>query len=57
VPKGNYRIVIETNRYHGTYAKQSGMIACNDIAATTTLSGTTNFESIIIQYGPKPTAV
>lgn len=56
VPKGNYRIVIETNRYHGTYAKQSGMIACNNEPANITLSGSTNFEAITIQYGPKPPA-
>jgi hypothetical protein len=54
-PKGNYRVVIETNRYHGTYARQSGMIACNDAPAMTTLSGSTNFEPITIQYGAKPT--
>ena len=53
VAMGEYRIVIETNRYHGTYAKQSGMIACRTDPANTTLSGTTNFEPILIQYGPK----
>jgi hypothetical protein len=56
VPKGNYRIVVETNRYHGTYAKQSGVIACNNEPASITLSGSTNFEAISIQYGPKPAA-
>jgi len=56
VPKGNYRIVIETNRYHGTYAKQSGMIACGNDPASITLSSSTNFEAITIQYGPKPPA-
>jgi FAD:protein FMN transferase len=55
VPKGSYRIVIETNRYHGTYAKQFGTINCNETPANTTLSGTTNFEPITIQYGPRPT--
>jgi thiamine biosynthesis lipoprotein ApbE len=57
VPMGDYRIVIETNRYHGTYAKQSGTIVCRNDPASTTLSGTTNFEPITIQYGPKPAAV
>lgn len=56
VPKGNYRITIETNRYHGQYGKQSGMIACNNDPASTMLSGTINFEPITITYGPKPTA-
>jgi len=56
VPKGTYKITIETNQYHGTYAKQSGLIVCGDSPATITLSGTTNFEPVSIKYGPKPTA-
>jgi thiamine biosynthesis lipoprotein len=55
VPKGTCRIVVETNRYHGTYAKQSVLIACNDEPASTTLSGSTNFRASTIQFGPRPT--
>jgi len=46
---GDYRIVIETNRYHGTYAKQSGKMD----PASAMLNGSTNFEPIMIQYGPR----
>ena len=28
VPRGTYRVVVETNRYHGVYAKASATIAC-----------------------------
>jgi len=53
VAMGVYGIVVETNRYHGTYAKQSGMIGRRNDPASTTLNGTTNFEPIQIQYGPR----
>ncbi len=55
VPKGTYRIVIETNRYHGDYAKASTTIACENEPATVTLPDrSVNYESIKITYGPRP---
>jgi hypothetical protein len=53
-PRGTYRIVVETNQEHGVYAKQAGAIACDSSPANLTLSATANFQSVIIQYGPKP---
>jgi thiamine biosynthesis lipoprotein len=53
-PSGSYRIVVETNQEHGTYAKQAGTIVCGDKPATVTLSATANFEAVNVQYGPKP---
>lgn len=53
VAPGTYRIVVETNQEHGTYAKQAGTIACDAAPATLTLPATANFESVAVQYGPK----
>jgi thiamine biosynthesis lipoprotein len=56
VPRGTYRIVVETNRYHGDYAKASTTIACESETATVTLPDkTVNYESIKVTYGPKLT--
>jgi thiamine biosynthesis lipoprotein ApbE len=52
-PLGTYRIMVETNQEHGTYAKQGGTISIGDSPASITLSATTNFDAVSIQYGPK----
>jgi len=57
VPRGTYRIVIETNRYHGEYAKASGNIACEGEPGSITLAGSVNYDTIKIQYGPRPSQV
>jgi hypothetical protein len=54
VPPGTYRITVETNQEHGTYARQSGTIVIGDSPATVTLPATANFDTVTIQYGPKP---
>jgi thiamine biosynthesis lipoprotein len=53
VPPGSYRITVETNQEHGTYAKQMGTITVGDSPATVTLPSTANFDSVLVQYGPK----
>jgi thiamine biosynthesis lipoprotein len=53
VPLGTYRIVVETNQEHGTYAKQAGTITLGDSPTSITLPATTNFEAVSVQYGPK----
>jgi len=53
VPLGSYRITIETNQEHGTYAKQAGTIDIGDSPTSITLPGTTNFDPVVVQYGPK----
>jgi thiamine biosynthesis lipoprotein len=53
VPLGTYRIVVETNQEHGTYAKQGGTISLGESPASITLSATTNFDAVLVQYGPK----
>lgn len=58
VPKGSYRIVIETNRWHGDYAKASATIVCeNEPAAVGLPDRSVNYESIKITYGPRPPQV
>lgn len=54
VPTGSYVIVVETNQEHGSYTKQSGAIVCENAPAEVTLSGSSNFEPVKIQYGPRP---
>ena len=53
VPQGAYRITVETNQERGTYARQTGTIIVNESTASTTLPATTNFDQVLIQYGPK----
>jgi hypothetical protein len=53
VPLGSYRITVETNQEHGTYARQTGTINLGDSATSITLPGTTNFDAVLVQYGPK----
>jgi thiamine biosynthesis lipoprotein len=52
-PLGTYRIVVETNREHGVYAKQAGTIVCGDDPASLTLPATANFEAVNVQYARK----
>jgi len=55
VPRGTYRVVVETNRYHGVYAKASATIACESEAVVVNVPDkSVNFESIRITYGVKP---
>jgi FAD:protein FMN transferase len=53
VPLGSYRITVETNQEHGSYAKQSGTINLGKNPANITLPATTNFDSVLVEYGPK----
>ena len=53
VPLGTYRIVVETNQEHGTYAKQSGTINLGESPTSITLPATTNFDAVLVEYGPK----
>jgi thiamine biosynthesis lipoprotein len=53
LPPGSYRITIETNQEHGAYAKQAGTIDIGDSAASISLPATTNFDAVLVQYGPK----
>ena len=52
VPPGTYRIVVETNQEHGTYAKQSGTIDIGDTPTSITLPATGNFDAVVVRYGP-----
>ena len=55
VPKGTYRIVVETNRWHGVYAKASATIACENDPATVGLTDqSVNYSSVKLTYGPRP---
>jgi thiamine biosynthesis lipoprotein ApbE len=53
VPFGTYRVVVETNQEHGTYARQAGTIVIGDSPTSITLPATANFEPVSVQYGPK----
>ncbi|HEU5255132.1 MAG TPA: DUF2271 domain-containing protein [Vicinamibacterales bacterium] len=52
VPLGTYRIIVETNQEDGTYAKQVGTIEISDRPASITLPATTNFDAVVVRYGP-----
>ena len=52
VPLGTYRITIETNQEQGTYAKQTGTITVGDSPTSVNLPSTTNFDSVLVHYGP-----
>jgi thiamine biosynthesis lipoprotein len=52
VPLGSYRITVETNQEDGTYAKQVGTIEISDRPGSTTLPATTNFDAVVVRYGP-----
>jgi thiamine biosynthesis lipoprotein len=51
-PPGSYRISVETNQEHGTYAMQAGTILLGDDPASITLPATTNFGPVLVRYGP-----
>ena len=53
LPLGTYKIVVEADQEHGDYSKQSGMLALAEMPASLTLSATSNFEPVKIQYGPR----
>ncbi len=53
VPESSYRIVVETNREHGDYAKESGQIDCGAKPSQTTLKETGEFEAVRVEYGPR----
>jgi thiamine biosynthesis lipoprotein len=52
VPPGQYRITVETNQEHGTYAKQSGTIDIGANPTSITLPATGNFDAVVVKYGP-----
>jgi Predicted periplasmic protein len=51
-PLGAYQIIVETNQEHGTYAKQGGAITVGESPASVTLPATTNFDAVVVRYGP-----
>ena len=53
VPLGAYRISVETNQEHGTYARQAGTIILGDKPTDITLPATTNFDRVLVHYGPQ----
>src|SRR5580765_6498655 len=53
VPLGTYRITVETNQEKGAYAKQTGAITLGDSPTSITLPATSNFDAVLVQYGPK----
>ncbi len=53
VPSGTYRIAVETNREHGEYAKQSGLLECGPKPVKLTLRATNEFEDVMVEYGPR----
>jgi thiamine biosynthesis lipoprotein len=52
VPEGTYRIVVESNREHGDYAKESGLIVCGANPAKVMLKANSEFEAVELSYGP-----
>ncbi|MBI4662743.1 MAG: DUF2271 domain-containing protein [Verrucomicrobia bacterium] len=52
VPPGTYTVFVEANRERGTYAKQSGKIACGVEPAEGVVGSTTEFEEGRLAYGP-----
>src|SRR5262249_23622180 len=53
VPLGQYRIIVDANQEHGTYSCQARTITLTDHATSISLPATTNFDAVLIQYGPK----
>jgi FAD:protein FMN transferase len=53
LPLGLYQITVETNQEHGVYAKQAGTIQLGDSPTSITLPATTNFDAVVVKYGPK----
>jgi thiamine biosynthesis lipoprotein ApbE len=54
VAPGQYKIIVETNQEGGSYAKQSGVIACGREPAEVMLPGSINAEPVAVRYGPTP---
>lgn len=52
LPRGTYTIFLETNREHGTYAKESGAIVCGAAPGRGLIKGASEFEEGQIIYGP-----
>lgn len=52
VGEGAYRIVVESNREHGSYAKESGVIQCGASPAKVMLKENGEFEAVELSYGP-----
>jgi thiamine biosynthesis lipoprotein len=52
-PPGSYRVLVETHQEHGTYAKQAGVITLGSDPTSMTLPATTNFNPVLVQYGPR----
>ena len=57
VPRGKYRVVVESNRWHGTYAQVSGIITCEGEPANISLAPSVNYTAVTVQYGPRPNQV
>ncbi|MBM3760405.1 MAG: DUF2271 domain-containing protein [Acidobacteria bacterium] len=52
VGPGKYRIVVESNREHGGYAKESAVIECGTQPAKATTKENGEFAAVEIAYGP-----
>jgi FAD:protein FMN transferase len=52
LPAGSYRISVESNREHGSYAKESGLIQCGGAPASITLKANSEFDAVEIHYSP-----
>ncbi len=52
VPKGTYTILVESNREHGNYAKESATIDCGLKKASATMKDTSEFGAVSVEYGP-----
>lgn len=52
VGEGKYRIVVESNREHGSYAKESAVIECGAAPSKVMTKETGEFEAVEISYGP-----
>ena len=51
VPAGKYRVVVESNRENGSYAKESGVIECGVTPAKVMLKENGEFEAVELNYG------
>ena len=57
VPRGTYRVVVETNRWRGVYVKRRPLLIVSASQRPPRLMSpykSVNFESIRITYGGKP---
>jgi len=51
LPTGKYRIVVESNREHGSYAKESGVIECGATPTKVMLKDNGEFKAVELSYG------